>query len=297
MQYPGMSTKTEQQEELPAQNPQNEIAEIQEGLEELPEQEPVEEEESKKQKTTEEMEVHHHAHHGGPKTWKSYFWEFMMLFLAVFCGSIAEYYLEHRIEKERGIQFVQSMIEDLSSDSAKISATLPYIQQQELGMDSLSQLFHEKNLSDSIVQKMYLQMRSYTVNSAAILFTKRTISQLQNSGGMRLIPSKKTADAITRYSEIVEMIETQGSYYEKNGIFELMKMNQKIFDFHQSGQKGAGIQGKAYHLISTEPQMLGEYSNLLLITSSVLHGYRKGLENLQTIISETNAVLKKEHGL
>ena len=37
------------------------------------------------------MEVHHHTHpdsHRGheKKSWKSYFWEFLMLFLAVFCG-------------------------------------------------------------------------------------------------------------------------------------------------------------------------------------------------------------------
>ena len=34
----------------------------------------------------ENMEVHHHAHHEGKKNWKTYFWEFLMLFLAVFCG-------------------------------------------------------------------------------------------------------------------------------------------------------------------------------------------------------------------
>jgi hypothetical protein len=33
------------------------------------------------------MEVHHHTHAShGKKNWKSYFWEFLMLFLAVFCG-------------------------------------------------------------------------------------------------------------------------------------------------------------------------------------------------------------------
>ena len=29
-----------------------------------------------------------------------YFWKFLMLFLAVFCGFMAEYQLEHRIERE-----------------------------------------------------------------------------------------------------------------------------------------------------------------------------------------------------
>ena len=36
------------------------------------------------------MEVHHHAHtpdsHRDKKKWTHYFWEFLMLFLAVFCG-------------------------------------------------------------------------------------------------------------------------------------------------------------------------------------------------------------------
>lgn len=40
------------------------------------------------------MEVHHHPHDPAAphhkKNWKSYFWEFLMLFLAVFCGFLAE---------------------------------------------------------------------------------------------------------------------------------------------------------------------------------------------------------------
>jgi hypothetical protein len=42
------------------------------------------------------MEVHHHAHasdpalHRGRKKWTHNFWEFLMLFLAVFCGFLAE---------------------------------------------------------------------------------------------------------------------------------------------------------------------------------------------------------------
>ena len=41
------------------------------------------------------MEVHHHTH-TPRKKWTHYFWEFLMLFLAVFCGFLAEYQLEHK---------------------------------------------------------------------------------------------------------------------------------------------------------------------------------------------------------
>src|SRR5688500_14429728 len=68
-----------------------------------------------------DMEVHHHAHIHENKKWKEYGFQFFMLFLAVFCGFIAEYLLEHRIEKEREETYIQSMVEDLKTDTALIS--------------------------------------------------------------------------------------------------------------------------------------------------------------------------------
>jgi hypothetical protein len=47
------------------------------------------------------MEVHHHSQIPAPEThaqgskWTHYFWEFLMLFLAVFCGFLAENIREH----------------------------------------------------------------------------------------------------------------------------------------------------------------------------------------------------------
>jgi hypothetical protein len=37
------------------------------------------------------MEVHHHGHVHEKKKWKEYLFQFFMLFLAVFCGFLAEY--------------------------------------------------------------------------------------------------------------------------------------------------------------------------------------------------------------
>ena len=47
------------------------------------------------------MEVHAHSHSHGKKNWKNYFWEFLMLFLAVFCGFLAENQREHYVEYQR----------------------------------------------------------------------------------------------------------------------------------------------------------------------------------------------------
>jgi hypothetical protein len=51
---------------------------------------------------TENMEVHKHPHHvTHKKKWGEYFLEFLMLFLAVFLGFLAENIREHKVERER----------------------------------------------------------------------------------------------------------------------------------------------------------------------------------------------------
>ena len=69
------------------------------------------------------MEVHHHAH-TSRKKWTHYFWEFLMLFLAVFYGFLAEYGLEHKIEKDREKQFIISLVNDIKADIAHLNTTI-----------------------------------------------------------------------------------------------------------------------------------------------------------------------------
>ena len=61
------------------------------------------------------MEVHAHTH-TSRKKWTHYLWEFLMLFLAVFGGFLAEYQLEHKIKKDREKQFINSLVADLQDD-------------------------------------------------------------------------------------------------------------------------------------------------------------------------------------
>ena len=62
------------------------------------------------------MEVHAHSH-TARKKWTHYFWEFLMLFLAVFCGFLAEYQLEHIIEHQREKEYARALYDELYADS------------------------------------------------------------------------------------------------------------------------------------------------------------------------------------
>src|SRR5204862_11263 len=61
------------------------------------------------------MEVHAHTH-TARKKWTHYLWEFLMLFLAVFCGFLAENQREHMIEHQREKILITEVVEDLITD-------------------------------------------------------------------------------------------------------------------------------------------------------------------------------------
>lgn len=247
-------------------------------------------------KETENMEVHQHAHHEGKRNWKSYFWEFLMLFLAVFCGFLAEYQLEHSIEKERGKQFVQSMINDLSLDITKIKESLEFCKQQELGLDSLGKLLLDKSSRDSNINLIYHLSRKYTFSYGTVLFTKRTIAQLENAGGMRLIANQNTSNEITKYSENAEVLEYQGEIflgYLRNDVTGLSKKLLDFNDFENSKLKL--ITDKKLAFVVNDEKLLKEYGFAVMASSKVLGNYNNFLAKYLNEIPEIIERLKKEN--
>ncbi len=150
------------------------------------------------------MEVHHHAHHGGKKNWKSYFWEFLMLFLAVFCGFLAEYQLEHVIEHNREKQFIRSFIEDLSSDTATLNRNLVFRNKKKIQLDSLSSLLSEHKIKGYESQLYYYGR--LLIRTTKFQSNDRTITQLKNSGSLRLIRNEQAADSMISYQKLVDYI-------------------------------------------------------------------------------------------
>ncbi len=173
------------------------------------------------------MEVHHHGNHSGKKTWRSYFWEFLMLFLAVFCGFLAEYQLEHMIEKDREISYIKTYIEDLKSDTASINRLIKFREGKRLRMDSLMQLLESEQTKGHENDLYYLGRT--LIRTANFISNDRTISQLKNSGSLRLIRSRQVADSMMVYESLVEVITSnqQDDRLERKDASEVLS---KIFD-------------------------------------------------------------------
>ena len=66
------------------------------------------------------MEIHNHSH-TARKKWNHYFWEFLMLFLAVTLGFFVENQREHYIEHKREKAYIRSLIRDLKQDTASVN--------------------------------------------------------------------------------------------------------------------------------------------------------------------------------
>ena len=172
------------------------------------------------------MEVHHHTH-TSRKKWSHYFWEFVMLFLAVFCGFLAEYQLEHKIESDRGRQYVYSMYEDLKMDTLTLNTIIENRMRRNEMLDSLFYLMDNpgNNLSN-----LYFFARHIT-RTAPVLFINndRTIQQLKYSGGLRLITNKTISDSIMIYDRQVRLVlERQEN--ELAIIRECLPYYYRIFD-------------------------------------------------------------------
>ncbi|HEU5167695.1 MAG TPA: hypothetical protein VFU29_19250 [Chitinophagaceae bacterium] len=149
------------------------------------------------------MEVHAHTH-TERKKWSHYLWEFLMLFFAVFCGFLAEYQLEHIIEHNREKQFIKSFIEDLKTDTAAIRQILVFRTQKMERMDSLMLLLSSQQIKGH-ENDLYFFGRTL-IRTLWFRSNDRTITQLKNSGSLRLIRNEQAADSMMSYQKLVETI-------------------------------------------------------------------------------------------
>jgi hypothetical protein len=128
-----------------------------------------------------------------------------MLFLAVFCGFLAEYQLEHKIERDREKKFIKTFIEDLKTDTAAIRQNILYRQNKMKAMDSFLVLLNNQQIKGH-ENELYYFGRSF-VRAVKFQSNDRTITQLKNSGALRLIRNEEAADSMMSYQKLVEYIE------------------------------------------------------------------------------------------
>src|SRR4030095_11613239 len=173
------------------------------------------------------MEVHAHSH-TERKKWTHYFWEFLMLFLAVFCGFLAENQREHMVEHQREKQFVKSLIVDIQNDVKLIDQQNAFNKEKIEKADSLIEMLNDPAAIATHSNELYYLGR-IAQRTVVFAYNDRTIEQMKNSGGFRLIRNKEEVEKIMDYYRLIKRIQ---SHEEIEGaeLDEYKKIAIKIFD-------------------------------------------------------------------
>jgi len=142
------------------------------------------------------MEVHAHSH-TERKKWTHYLWEFLMLFLAVFCGFLAENFREHQVEKERGKKYIESFYEDLKADTGRMSYYTDFDDAKLTVLGNLNNCYDTVSKNRSATSCL-LEIIKISALNRPFKITERTLNQLSNAGGFRLLKNAD-ADSIIAY--------------------------------------------------------------------------------------------------
>ena len=155
------------------------------------------------------MEVHTHSHTPRRK-WSHYFWEFFMMFLAVFCGFLAENQREHYVERLRAKEYASLLLEDLKNDSAYINSVLNNQSMMLRRADTLLGILSSDQFANNNSRIVGL------INQVVILVDFKpafavNFEQVKNSGSLRYFKKKKL---VSYLSELDRLLETTAEVYE-----------------------------------------------------------------------------------
>ena len=143
------------------------------------------------------MEVHHHSHK--PKNWKEYITEFLMLFLAVFAGFLAESYLEYRTERHKEHDYLASMVKDLQLDTADMNYKIKNMTMLIDTAEAISHVLTKKDITRHDAYRIYNDAIFLETKDCFLQFANGTIDQLRNAGGFRVILNKEINNKIKDY--------------------------------------------------------------------------------------------------
>jgi hypothetical protein len=142
------------------------------------------------------MEVHAHTH-SPRKKWTHYFWEFLMLFLAVFAGFLAEnereYYVEHKREKV----YARLLHDDLMKDTFYLNYVIKIKKWRGQKLDSLFYLMTLPDLQKNATRIYFYS--SFLNHDIPFVTNDATIQQLRSSGTLRYFKNPGLYNAITQY--------------------------------------------------------------------------------------------------
>ena len=214
-----------------------------------------------------------------------------MLFLAVFCGFLAEYQLEHKIEKERGKQYIKSYYHDLKYDTAHLTAVINSYKVKAENLNVIS------NCYDSLLAKLSCNncltaLYKYSASFFELRTSDRTMQQLKNAGGLRLL-KPADADSIIAYDNLIRGYKVDETTAFQETQTALRNITYELFNYSVV-KDGLFTDGDLF--ITNDKIILNKYFNTLNRYAKTCTAYVQKLERIKSeAVNIMNYFNKKYH--
>ena len=222
-----------------------------------------------------------------------------MLFLAVYCGFLAENFREHRVEHQREKQFMAFLNEDLQTDTTELNKAISHCDSTARYSDS-TLLFLTSYKPTSEVPARIANLITIAGQRLTLINTDRTSSQLKNSGSFRMIRNNKVSTAILEYWKQIDETNISLDRYNtyRNAGREIVFKLWIIPDVYRRGLLMAPDSVRQLRVIDTDTKKWDELTNLLAISGSIARTLHfNNLKKQREMAKNLIALINKEYHL
>jgi hypothetical protein len=148
---------------------------------------------------------------------------------------------------------------------------------------------------------MYKHFIYGLIHPSVVSPTERTLLQLKNAGGMRLIRNKAAVDSIILYDDMTKKLADQRAFYE---LYQSNSVNlaARIFNFKKFGiglsnkqTRDSVLNNRYFKLHSNDKNKLTEFANIVFIYEGVVKYYNTLLQETHDHAVHLIRTLKKEY--
>ncbi len=236
------------------------------------------------------------------KNTKEYLLEGLMIFVAVCLGFFAEQLRENIVDLQHEKQYMQSMVEDLETDLERLPVVIRgYNGRNKNATDSLPMLLTKAKLNEP-ANEIYYHLRGLIrYVSFKAFINERTITQMKNTGEMRLISNNKVTDSILVYYRNIDYLLSLEAYLflEKNALRERLSsiLDGNAYDKVINAKDQIIRPVETLYLKSTDPKEINDY----ILRISDIKGLSRNLalqfSNLQAQAGRLRDLIKQEYAL
>ena len=209
-----------------------------------------------------------------------------MLFLAVFCGFLAENQREHYIEKVRAKQYIRSFYDDLHKNLATCSRFIDFNKQKIDAFNNLEACYDSlsKNRKATSCFAVLIKNSSFFWS---VEFSDGTIDQLKNARGFRLL-KKEDRDSIISYDNEIRNYGNTELTMVQQSQDNVRNNSKKLVNFKANKfLDSTSYEAEIPLLFSDNRELLNEFFNDLL-------RYKR---NIKVQSNQLNQIKKKTNRL